>query len=200
MDSFMDGFVEAKEAAGAAQTHVNLGKTCTCMHILRATSDPQGHRGRAQRPGEQGFSNVFTKTKFTRVFFEFNLIYPPLVVRVFAMLSWLSLDFIDMGSPECSTGNLGYSGRWFISAGLPVIFLLPFFLIFKISERKDAKNRDARNKLENLADREIEEQARADAEVTRIKGKGSEEKKQANVNCDAAKARAAKELKVQQST
>ena len=45
VDSFMDGFVEAKEAAGAAQTHVNLGKTCTCMHILRATSDPQGHHG-----------------------------------------------------------------------------------------------------------------------------------------------------------
>ena len=66
VDSFMDGFVEAKEAAGAAQTHVNLGKTCTCMHILRATSDPQGHHGRAQRPGEQGFSNVFTKTKKTR--------------------------------------------------------------------------------------------------------------------------------------
>ena len=43
VDSFMDGFVEAKEAAGAAQTHVNLGKTCTCMHILHATSDPQGH-------------------------------------------------------------------------------------------------------------------------------------------------------------
>ena len=64
--SFMDGFVEAKEAAGAAQTHVNLGKTCTCMHILRATSDPQGHHGRAQRPGEQGFSNVFTNTKKTR--------------------------------------------------------------------------------------------------------------------------------------
>ena len=64
--SFMDGFVEAKEAAGAAQTHVNLGKTCTCMHILRATSDPQGHDGRAQRPGEQSFSNVFTKTKKTR--------------------------------------------------------------------------------------------------------------------------------------
>ena len=59
-------FVEAKEAAGAAQTHVNLGKTCTCMHILRATSDPQGHHGRAQRPGEQGFSNVFTNTKKTR--------------------------------------------------------------------------------------------------------------------------------------
>ena len=66
VDSFMDGFVEAKEAAGAAQTHVNLGKTCTCMHILRATSDPQGHHGRAQRPGEQGFSNVFTNTKKTR--------------------------------------------------------------------------------------------------------------------------------------
>ena len=51
--SFMDGFVEAKEAAGAAQTHVNLGKTCTCMHILRATSDPQGHHERAHRTGGQ---------------------------------------------------------------------------------------------------------------------------------------------------
>ena len=55
----MDGCVGAGEAADAAETHVNVRKTCTCMHTLRATSDPQGHHGRAQRPGEQGFSNVY---------------------------------------------------------------------------------------------------------------------------------------------
>ena len=43
--AFTDGGVAAQEAAGAAQTPMNLGKTCTCMHILRATSDPQGHHG-----------------------------------------------------------------------------------------------------------------------------------------------------------
>ena len=48
VDSFMDGCVGAGEAADAAETHVNVRKTCTCMHTQRATSDPQGHRGRAQ--------------------------------------------------------------------------------------------------------------------------------------------------------
>ena len=62
----MDGFVEAKEAAGAAQTHVNLGKTCTCMHILRATSDPQGHHERANRTGADKLFCVFMTTKKTR--------------------------------------------------------------------------------------------------------------------------------------
>ena len=59
----MDGFVEAKEAAGAAQTHVNLGKTCTCMHILRATSDPQGHHERANRTGGQAFLCFYDNKK-----------------------------------------------------------------------------------------------------------------------------------------
>ena len=34
-----------------AETHVNVRKTCTCMHTRRATSDPQGHHGRAQPAG-----------------------------------------------------------------------------------------------------------------------------------------------------
>ena len=59
----MDGFVEAKEAAGAAQTHVNLGKTSTCMHILRATSDPQGHHERANRTGGQAFLCLYDSKK-----------------------------------------------------------------------------------------------------------------------------------------
>ncbi len=68
VDSFMDGFVEAKEAAGAAQTHVNLGKTCTCMHILRATSDPRGHHGHAQSAGwpNKVFFGVVTTSKEAR--------------------------------------------------------------------------------------------------------------------------------------
>ena len=45
VDSFMDGCVGAGEAADAAETHVNVRKTCTCMHTLRATSDPHGHHG-----------------------------------------------------------------------------------------------------------------------------------------------------------
>ena len=45
VDSFMDGFVAAKEVADAAGTHANVCKTCTCMHTLRATSDPHGHHG-----------------------------------------------------------------------------------------------------------------------------------------------------------
>ena len=56
-------FVEAKEAAGAAQTRVNLGKTCTCMHILRATSDPQGHHERAKRTGGQAFLCFYDNKK-----------------------------------------------------------------------------------------------------------------------------------------
>ena len=43
--SFMDGCVGAGEAADAAETHVNVRNTCTCMHALRATSDPHGHHG-----------------------------------------------------------------------------------------------------------------------------------------------------------
>ena len=46
-DSFMDGCVGAGEAADAAETHVNVRKTCTCMHTLRTTSDPHGHHGRS---------------------------------------------------------------------------------------------------------------------------------------------------------
>ena len=45
VDSFMDGCVGAGEAADAAETHVNVRKTCTCMHTQRATSDPQGLHG-----------------------------------------------------------------------------------------------------------------------------------------------------------
>ena len=59
----MDGFVEAKEAAGAAQSHVNLCKTCTCMHILRATSDPQRHHERAHRTGGQAFLYFYVNKK-----------------------------------------------------------------------------------------------------------------------------------------
>ena len=44
--SFMDGCVGAGEAADAAETHVNVSNKCTCMHTLRATSDPHGHYGR----------------------------------------------------------------------------------------------------------------------------------------------------------
>ena len=61
--SFMDGCVGAGEAADAAETRVNVRKTCTCMHTLRATSDPQGHRGRAHRAGRQGFSSGFYENK-----------------------------------------------------------------------------------------------------------------------------------------
>ena len=50
VDSFMDGCVGAGEAADAAETHVNVRNTCTCMHTLRATSDPHGH-GLAHRAG-----------------------------------------------------------------------------------------------------------------------------------------------------
>ena len=49
--SFMDGCVGAGEAADAPETLVNVSKTCTCMHTRRATSDPQGHHGRAQSTG-----------------------------------------------------------------------------------------------------------------------------------------------------
>ena len=68
VDSFMDGCVEAGEAADAAETHVNVRKTCTCMHTLRATSDPQGHHGRAQSTGraDKALFCVFMKTKKTR--------------------------------------------------------------------------------------------------------------------------------------
>ena len=58
----MDGCVGAGEAADAAETHVNVRKTCTCMHTLRATSDPQGHHGRAQSTG-QGFFVRFYEDK-----------------------------------------------------------------------------------------------------------------------------------------
>ena len=43
MDTFLDGYVAAKEAADTAETHANVCKTCTCMHTLHATSDPHGH-------------------------------------------------------------------------------------------------------------------------------------------------------------
>ena len=68
VDSFMDGCVGAGEAADAAETHVNVRKTCTCMHTLRATSDPQGHHGRAQSTGraDKALFCVFMKTKKTR--------------------------------------------------------------------------------------------------------------------------------------
>ena len=42
----MDGCAGAGEAVDAAETHVNVRKSCTCVHTLRATSDPHGHRGR----------------------------------------------------------------------------------------------------------------------------------------------------------
>ena len=60
--SFMDGCVGAGEAADAAETHVNVRRTCTCMHTLRATSDPHGHHGRAQSTG-QGFFVRFYEDK-----------------------------------------------------------------------------------------------------------------------------------------
>ena len=41
--TFMDGFVAAKEAADAAETHADVCKTCTCMHTLRETSVPHEH-------------------------------------------------------------------------------------------------------------------------------------------------------------
>ena len=47
--SIMDGCAGAGEAADAAETHVNVRKTCTCMHTLRATSDPHGHHGQPIR-------------------------------------------------------------------------------------------------------------------------------------------------------
>ena len=47
----MDGCVGAGEAADAAETHVNVRNTCTCMHTLCATSDPHGHDGRVQSAG-----------------------------------------------------------------------------------------------------------------------------------------------------
>ena len=47
---FMDGFVAAKEAADAAETHATCAKkTCICMHTLCATSDP--HEFNGQGPG-----------------------------------------------------------------------------------------------------------------------------------------------------
>ena len=60
--SFMDGCVGAGEAADAAETHVNVRKTCTCMHTLRATSDPHGH-GLAHRAGGQGFLRFYDNKK-----------------------------------------------------------------------------------------------------------------------------------------
>ena len=68
VDSFMDGCVGAGEAAGAAETHVNVRKTCTCMHTLRATSYSHGHHGHAQPAGRAGkmFLCVMKITKRTR--------------------------------------------------------------------------------------------------------------------------------------
>ena len=68
VDSFMDGCVGAGEAADAAETHVNVRKTCTCMHTQRATSDPQGHRGRAQsaRRPNKAFLGVVATSKKSR--------------------------------------------------------------------------------------------------------------------------------------
>ena len=40
--SFMDGCVGAGEAADAAETHVNVRKTCTCMHTLVRCLIPMG--------------------------------------------------------------------------------------------------------------------------------------------------------------
>ena len=47
----MPGFVAAKAAADAAETHANVCKTCTCMHTLRGTSDPHGHLPRREGGG-----------------------------------------------------------------------------------------------------------------------------------------------------
>ena len=66
--SFMDGCVGAGEAADAAETHVNVRKTCTCMHTQRATSNPQGLHGRAQsaRRPNKAFLGVVATSKNSR--------------------------------------------------------------------------------------------------------------------------------------
>merc|ERR1711988_2050467 len=77
-------------------------------------------------------------------------------IEVFEWLSWFTLDFVEVGSPECSTGNIGYAERWWLSATLPFMLLLPFAGIFAWSQYKDAENRAERERLEERGDRETE--------------------------------------------
>ena len=104
---------------------------------------------------------AITHFQLTSLFLEFNLEYPPIVLRACEWISWFSLDFMDMSSLECSTSHIGYSERWWLSAALPFMALLPFVVIFALSEYKDAKHREEREKLEDKGERQIEAIARA---------------------------------------
>merc|ERR1712138_127077 len=76
-----NGCVGAGEAADAAETHVNVHKTCTCMHTLRATSDPHGHYGRPIQSKIRICPNMVRMVRIWSVWSEYGP-YGPNMVRI----------------------------------------------------------------------------------------------------------------------
>merc|ERR1711871_348281 len=89
-----------------------------------------------------------------------------------------------------STGNIGYSQRWWLSALLPFMLLVPFAVIFAISECKDAQNKEKRKELEDRGTKQIQEWSQADKELKLIKQAAENGKKQADIDFDKAKRKA----------
>ena len=77
---------------------------------------------------------VITHFQVISIYFSFNITYPALVVEV---IEWIvaicSFDFPSLMSPECSTGTIGYSERWWISVTIPFLLLLPFVFILVVN-------------------------------------------------------------------
>jgi hypothetical protein len=66
--------------------------------------------------------------------FSFKLRYPEAFIRAAnVIISIMSFNFMELSTPECSTGGLSYLERWSLKAFSPLMLMAPFVALAGIS-------------------------------------------------------------------
>jgi hypothetical protein len=73
------------------------------------------------------FKIISNHFQITALCLNFKLSYPDFFLRVVnILLSVVSFDFIELSSPECSTGSLSFVQRWLLTSFVPLMLMFPF--------------------------------------------------------------------------